>query len=67
MKLRGIVKGRTIVFDETLDLPDGQSVEAEVRPIKEEPLERYGFRPIPAGGNPVTNEMVNELREELGI
>ena len=27
----------------------------------------YGFRPIPAGGKPVTNELVNELREELGF
>ena len=27
----------------------------------------YGFCPIPSGGSAVTNEMVNELREELGI
>ena len=27
----------------------------------------YGFNPIPAGGAPVTNELVNELREELGV
>ena len=27
----------------------------------------YGFRPIPAGGAVVTNELVNELREELGV
>ena len=27
----------------------------------------YGFYPIPAGGSAVTNELVNELREELGI
>ena len=27
----------------------------------------YGFNPIPAGGATVTNELVNELREELGI
>lgn len=27
----------------------------------------YGFTPIPAGGVTVTNELVNELREELGI
>ena len=27
----------------------------------------YGFDPIPAGGATVTNELVDELREELGI
>ena len=27
----------------------------------------YGFDPIPADGVTVTNELVNELREELGI
>ena len=27
----------------------------------------YGFNPIPAGGAPVTNELVNKLREGLGI
>ena len=27
----------------------------------------YGFKPIPAGGSVVTNELVDELREELGV
>ena len=27
----------------------------------------HGFNPISAGGSTVTNELVNELREELGI
>lgn len=27
----------------------------------------HGFRPIPAGQSPVTNELVNEMRDELGI
>ena len=27
----------------------------------------YGFKPIPAGGAPVTNEIVNKLRNQLGI
>ena len=27
----------------------------------------YGFEPIPAGGAVVTNELVDQLREELGI
>ena len=30
-------------------------------------LDLYGFRPIPAGGIPVTNELVNKLRENLEI
>ena len=28
---------------------------------------RYGFKPIPAGGSVVTNELVDELRDELGV
>ncbi len=67
MKRQGIVKGQTIEFDEPIGFPEGQCVETDIRPIGEILLERYGFKPIPAGGNPVTNEMVNELREELGI
>lgn len=27
----------------------------------------YGFHPIPAGGAPVTNKLVNDLRQESGI
>ena len=27
----------------------------------------HGFRPIPSGRVPVTNELVNKLRDELGI
>ena len=30
-------------------------------------LHLYGFNPIRAGGSPVTNEMVNKLRDQLGI
>ena len=29
--------------------------------------ERYGFRPIPAGGAVVTNEVVNKIRDDLGV
>ncbi len=31
------------------------------------PRERYGFRPIPAGGAVVTDEIVNEIRNDLGV
>ena len=67
MKRRGIVKGQAIEFDEPIGLPEGQCVEIDIWPVEGANLERYGFKPIPAGGNLVTNEMVNELREELGI
>ena len=41
-------------------------VSMQSRPPRET-KDLYGFRPIPAGGKPVTNELVNELREELGF
>lgn len=31
------------------------------------PRERYGFRPIPAGGAVVTDEVVNGIRDDLGV
>ena len=39
----------------------------ERQPVSANTLDLYGFNPIPAGGAPVTNEMVNNLREQLGI
>ena len=67
MKLRGIVKGQTIVFYQPLGLPEGQSVEAEISMVEEVDLKQYGINPIPAGGYVVTNEMVNQFQDELGI
>ncbi len=29
--------------------------------------ERYGFRPIPAGGAVVTNDLVNKIRDSTGV
>ena len=40
---------------------------SERQPVSAKVLDRYGFNPIPAGGAPVTNDLVNKLREELGI
>ena len=37
------------------------------QPVSAEVLVLYGFNPIPAGGAPVTNDLVNKLREELEI
>ena len=67
MKRRGIVKGRTIELAEPLGLPEGQAVEVEVSAVQAVDLEQYGFKVIPAGGNVVTNEMVNKIRDDLGI
>ena len=67
MKRRGKVKGQTIVFDEALGLPEGQQVEVEVSTVEAVDLEQYGFKVIPAGGNVVTREMVNKIRDELGV
>ena len=39
----------------------------ERQPVSANALGLYGFNPIPAGGAPVTNEMVNKLREQSGI
>ena len=76
MKVKGVVKGQTIEFQEPLEFLEGLSVEVDItlctdedkeRFAKRELLAKYGIRPIPAGGNLVTNEIVNEIREELGI
>lgn len=67
MKRKGIIKGQTIEFDEPLGLPEGQKVEVEVRAVEPVDLEQYGFKLIPAGGNVVTNEMINRIRDDLGI
>jgi predicted DNA-binding antitoxin AbrB/MazE fold protein len=33
MKLRGEIKGQTIALDGPVDMPDGQRVEVEIRPV----------------------------------
>lgn len=35
--------------------------------VAEAPAAAYGFRPLPASGSLVTNELVNRLREDEGI
>ncbi len=67
MKLRGVIKGQTIEFDDPIDLTEGQRVEVDVKAVQREDLERYGIKPFPLSDYVVTNEMVNEIREELGI
>ena len=67
MKRKGTVKGRTIEFEEPLGLPEGQMVEVEVRATQAVELERYGIRPLPSRGVVVTNDLVNKIRDGLGI
>ena len=67
MKRKGIVKGQSIEFDEPLGLPEGQAVEVEVSLAKAVDLERYGIRPLPSRDYVVTNEMVRQWREDLGV
>ena len=43
---------------EALQLPAGQ--------ILPKSSGRHGFRPIPSGRAPVSNELVNKMRDELG-
>ena len=67
MGLIGVVKEQTIEYDQPIGSMEGQRIEIEVNPIETIDMERYGFKVIPPGGNLVTNEMVDELRDELGI
>lgn len=68
MKLRGTVQGHSIVFDQPIDLPEGQQVIAEVHPVPTpEELAQYGIHSFPPGGYSETNDMVNDLRDEMDI
>ena len=68
MKLKGTVKGQTIIFDHPSELPEGHRVEADVHSIETPSnLEQYGIKPFPPAGYVVTNDIVNEIRDELGI
>ena len=64
----------------TLALREGKPAERVVSDLLREALqartsaraalsshERYGFRPIPAGGAVVTNDLVNEIRDGTGV
>ena len=87
MKLRGVVKGRTIELEVEPGFPDGEMVEVDLYPLEEPchtPAEEptppdpstadrrdtpayRTFRPIPADGTVITNEMVNKIRETMGF
>ena len=62
------LSGRSIpVSVRHITLADAQDASLLLGRPREATKDLYGFRPIPAGGRPVTNEQVNELREELGF
>ena len=41
--------------------------EADAKAAQRADLERYGIKPIPSGDYVVSNELVNKIRDELGI
>ena len=67
MKLRGVVKGKTIELDEAVGLPEGQRVEVEVQDLGKTVSVGKGLAADVENSTFDTNELVNELREELGI
>ena len=67
MKVRGVVKGKTRVLDEEIELLDGKVVEVDVRDVEETDSKRNGPSENEDDENFDTNKLVNELREELGI
>ena len=50
-----------------INLGDARHTHNVLGHLNDAPPNLYGFNPIPAGGSAVTNELVNKLREELGI
>ena len=44
-----------------------EALQARSHPAPAVRLQAHGFDPIPAGGAVVTDELVNELREEAGV
>lgn len=62
------VAGRSIpVSARNIVLADARDTSQVLDKPRREAKDLYGFKPIPAGGRAVTNELVNELREELGF
>lgn len=50
-----------------MSLGESDRAEADIKAIEETDLERYGIKPFPLSDYVVTNEMVNKIRDELGI
>lgn len=62
------VAGRPIpVSLRNINLSDARDTSQLLGGSRKETKELYGFRPIPAGGRSVTNDLVSELRDELGF
>ncbi len=53
--LRGVAHGKTIELEQELDLPDGQAVQLEIRPVEPAPawMERIVLDPTTDPGQPI--------------
>ena len=63
MKVRGIVKGNTIAFDDCIDLPEGQQVEVEIRPAEPE-IEETATEPAAVRAYPMPPELEARIATE---
>ena len=63
----------TIYFAKNVSVPEhiyGEDllhIISDVLEVKESSPKIYGIERIPKGGKPVTNEQINQIREEMGI
>ena len=60
-------KGLILLSVREINLVDARDASGFLGQVEGDARGFYGFNPIPAGGDPVTNELVNKLREDLGI
>ena len=60
-------KGLILLSVRKINLGDARDASGFLGQVEGDARGFYGFNPIPAGGAPVTNELVNKLREDLGI
>ena len=67
VRLAPLDKGLTLLSVREINLDDARDASGFLGQVEGDARGFYGFNPIPAGGAPVTNELVNKLRENLGI
>ena len=64
---RGLIRLSVREMVREINLGDARDASGFLGQVEGDARGFYGFNPIPAGGAPVTNELVNKLREDLGI